>query len=184
MDRMKIFNGAGRRFAEEQTKRGTEWKIAWIASASSLERAASILLSVVETDFDAIRRDEESESCSSVCGQFMLLAGLAIENYLKAICIKRSGAYSDDGKFQFGHHNLIKLSSESGIEFSILERELIERLEHFVVFAGRYPAPKNANALLPRIRSDGGWGSLSYFKSSDGADWKELLQKLRAALDV
>ena len=183
MDRMKIFSGAGRRFAEEQTKRGTEWKIAWIASASSLERAASVLWSVVEKDFDAIRRNEEPESYFSVSGQFMLLAGLSIENCLKAICIERSGAYTDDGKFQFGHHDLIKLSSESGIEFSILEREFIERLEHFVVFAGRYPAPKNANALLPRVRSDGGWGSLGFFNGSDGADWKVLLQKLRAILE-
>lgn len=184
MDRMKIFSEAGRRFAEEQTKRGIEWKIAWIASASSLERAASVLWKVVEKDFDAMRRDEEPESYSSVSGQFMLLAGLTVENYLKAICIKRSGAYSDNGKFQFGHHDLVKLATESGIEFSTSDSEFLERLEHFVVFAGRYPAPKNAHALLPRIHSDGGWGSLSFIRGSDGEDWKALVQRLHALLEA
>ena len=183
MDRMKIAQDRGRHFAEEQAKRGLEWKIAWISSASSLERAADVIWEVVEKDFEALRKDEEPESYSSVSGQFMLLAGLAIENYLKAICIKHSGAYSDNRKFKFGHHDFVSLATVSGIEFNRADSEFIERLEHFVIFAGRYPAPKNSDALLPRVRSDGSWGNLSYITGSDYACWKTLLQKLHAALD-
>lgn len=181
---MKIAEEGGRRFAEEQAKRGLEWKIAWLSSASSLERAAGVLWQEVEKDFEALRKNEEPESYSSISGQFMLIAGLAIENYLKAICIKQSGAYSDSGKFQFGHHNFVDLANESGIEFNSTDSEFIERLEYFVVFAGRYPAPKNSTALLPRIRSDGSWGNLGYIMSSDYAYWKTLVQRLHAALEA
>ena len=43
MDRMNISEEGGRHFAEKQAKRGLELKIAWLASAYSLERAADIL---------------------------------------------------------------------------------------------------------------------------------------------
>lgn len=184
MDRMKISKEGGRRFAEEQAKRGIEWKIAWLSSAYSLERAADILWKAIEKDNEARRNDEEPESYSSIFPQFMLLAGFAIENCLKAICIKQSGAYSDNGKFQFGHHDLVDLATKSGIEFNQADGEFIERLEHFVLFAGRYPAPKNSNALLPRVRCDGSWGNLGYTKSSDHAQWKTILQRLYAALEA
>jgi hypothetical protein len=184
MDRMKIAQGKRRRCAEEQKKRGLEWEIAWQSSASSLERAADIIWKEVKKDQEAMRKDEEPESDTSVSCQFMLLAGLAIENYLKAICIKRHGAYSLKGDFQFGHHDFVKLATQSGLAFNSADGEFIERLEHFVIFAGRYPAPKNSDALLPRIQNDGSWGTLSYVRSTDYADWKTLLQTLRATLET
>jgi hypothetical protein len=184
MDRMKIAHIGGHRFAEEQTKRGLECKTAWLSSARSLERAADILWQAVEKDYRPLLNDEDAESHLSVSGPFMLLAGLTIENYLKAICIKQFGAYSDNGKFQFGDHNFVSLATKSGIEFDSTDRDFIERLEHFVVFAGRYPAPKKADVLLPRVRSDGGWGNLRYVTSLDFVYWKTLLQKLYESLEA
>lgn len=184
MDRMKIAEDQGRDFAEKQTRRGLEWKIAWLSSAVSLVRATDVMWREVEKDFDALRRDAEPESYASVSGQFLLLAGLAVENYLKGICVKRHGAYSENGKFLFGHHKFEKLATATGMRFSGDESEFIERLEHFVLFAGRYPAPKSSNELLPRIRSDGSRADLRYVMSSDYELWSSLIKKLHAVLET
>ncbi len=94
------------------------------------------------------------------------------------------GAFNQKGEFQFGHHNLLQLAEDTALSFDVEELELLERLWHNVVFAGRYPAPKKAELLLPRVHANGSWGPLSYLSSSDQGRIKELMGKLRSAIEA
>lgn len=187
MERMEIIRvDGGAEHAEKRRILATESQLAWMASAWSLERSADILWETLEKDWESCFKSEpiEEEFIPSVGPTFMLLAGLAVENYLKAICIKTFGAFGENGKFMYGTHNLIKLATNTGLAFSTAESELIERLEQFVVFAGRHPSPKDSEALIPRIHSDGSWGVLGNVTGGDHNSWKDLLTKLREEAQI
>lgn len=185
MARMKLLTESHHRArAEKATRLGTEMKGGWILKARSLERAADILWLTIENDLILLQQDKDPPSWDSVTGPYLLLAALSVENYLKAICISNHGAFTDNGKFKFGHHNLLQLAEDCSLHCSVEELELLERLEYHLVFAGRYPAPKKPEMLLPRVRSDGSWGSLSFLSSLDQQRIKSLTEKLRQAVEA
>lgn len=174
---------AHRRFAEKQWKLGTESTAAWRLSALSLERSANVLWATFVEDVQADLRDDEPESTWTVSGAFMLLAGLAVENYLKAICIKHAGrAFKENGKFEFFGHELGELAKTTGLLYDNAEIELLDRLTNFVEFAGRYPAPNKAEALIPKVKPDRSFRSVRSVSSSDHDDWQALVMKLSKAL--
>jgi hypothetical protein len=91
-------------------------------------------------------------------GAFFVLAGLAVENAIKARLLRNvlaSGAVINDLidldnavwiKGSRGH-NLVELArrSEARLILSEGERDLLERLARYVKWAGRYPFPNHKN---------------------------------------
>jgi len=84
---------------------------------------------------------------------FFLLAGLSVENALKALIIRsaiatgappRNGAAAL-GLFPTQGHSLLDLARCARVSLSSGERKLLERLSVFVTWAGRYPIPKRAS---------------------------------------
>lgn len=168
-----------KRQALKQYKLGTESIGAWRLSALSLERGANILWDTVLDDWRADFTVDDPDRYWTVSGTFMLLAGLTVENYLKAVCIKRSGAaFDSNNKFAFFGHNLVALGETSGLQFSTQELELLERLTNFVEFAGRYPAPNKPEALIPKIKPDGSFRGVRTISGTDQFEWKALVKKL------
>ena len=85
-------------------------------------------------------------------GPFFVLAGLAVENHLKARIPERrlaAGLPVPDGTavvnlFPRKHHDLILLAHAAGVVLTPGTRALLERLSAFALWAGRYPIPKKA----------------------------------------
>lgn len=86
-----------------------------------------------------------------------LLMGFSVENLLKAILLqnpeKLNKAFGKDGNLSWGKdgHNLLILFDEANIPLSKTEKRFIEVWQTCAIWAGRYPLPKNENAL-PRQR--------------------------------
>lgn len=163
--------------------------------AWSLKRTAEILWNTVEKDMAtllAVIDDDEVEKYNSTAEPgiekvFMFIAGLAIENLIKALCITREGALDKRGGFRnnLTTHKLLNLLEDAGIPLSDEENDLAERLEQYVLWAGRYPIPRKYDDMLPRTDPNGGYGSLELFKfPSDGLLAFSLIDKLEKKLGI
>ena len=73
-------------------------------------------------------------------------------------------------------------SNQVHLKFNSDQIELLERLEVFIEWAGRYPIPKNLDEFLPRTNENGGWGLLSHTKSSDNAVFEKVYSILNTKL--
>jgi hypothetical protein len=80
-----------------------------------------------------------------------LHAGLAIENAAKAIHVAcRPNVVANDGGISWGPshgHQLLSLVSELLPDIDAADRDLLNKLEDYVVWAGRYPAPKRSEVF-------------------------------------
>lgn len=66
----------------------------------------------------------------------------------------------------------------AGITLNEAESYLVERLEVFVTWAGRYPIPLTLEGYLPRTAPHGGSGSLRTYISSDPDMIESLAERL------
>jgi hypothetical protein len=94
---------------------------------------------------------------------FMLLAGLGIENLLKASRAKQ--LHAEGRLFQVGrngrpelaraiaHHRIDDLAEAIGFSPTAAERRLLKRLRHHVEWAGRYPVARSG---MQRLRAPDG----------------------------
>ena len=155
----------------------------WFFSAQSLRRAAEGLLPLVEQDLIEAFDETKPELKPPVCQVYMLLCGLALEVFVKGICVAKNPKVVKDNRFVGPrNHKLLDLFASAKIDLSDQERELVERLEHFVLWAGRYPIPLNLREYLPRTQPNGGSGPDGHFSSRDPDLLKELMDRTEAAL--
>jgi hypothetical protein len=89
-----------------------------------------------------------------------LLTGMAVEDILKGLIVARDGIELDDrGRLRLPWpapgHNLILLAANASVELTEEERQLVERLSEFVLWAGRYPIPRRLEEFRPRFLSAG-----------------------------
>lgn len=85
-------------------------------------------------------------------GAFHVIAGLAVENALKARILERALAAGDQIRsaadlprvipMDGAGHNLVRLADRAKVQLSASERLLLERLTTYVRWAGRYPVSK------------------------------------------
>jgi hypothetical protein len=82
-----------------------------------------------------------------------LLLGFAIECLLKAIYINGGNTLVKQGKYvhvrNAADHDLIQLAAAAGVSLTTTERRVLRKLTPFILFAGRYPIPKEANSMKP-----------------------------------
>ena len=87
-----------------------------------------------------------------------MLAGLAIENLCKGYLVTRLSP-EEKAKLEEGRlpkrldqqHKIRRLVSETNLQTSEVENELLERVEDSVRWLGRYPAPKYATEMINEI---------------------------------
>lgn len=88
---------------------------------------------------------------------FMMLAGMALEDLLKAIIITgeptlvrpNPSAPTQMLGTSISHHDLGRLAARAGIPVNGEERAFLARLSGFVQWAGRYPLAKRLEAMAP-----------------------------------
>lgn len=134
----------------------------WHTSAYGLKHAADAVLAKIKADMTALASGKPSAKHFRklpVVYAYMLLAGLAIENLIKGLSIKKDSALIDNGKLDqsLGKHDLLALARKAGVRLTEEERSLVERLTEYVIWAGRYPIPKRSDSYL--LRGAGGSGS-------------------------
>jgi hypothetical protein len=105
-------------------------------------------------------------------GGFFLLAGLAVENGLKARIVERAHAeermlvtVADVFKlFPPKHHDLVALADSAKVTLSPAEGRLLQRLSMFVQWAGRYSIP------TPKRVAD----AATFRRETRPRDWQEI----------
>jgi hypothetical protein len=122
----------------------------WRSVASHLMGTAVLIWPAIErgfADFMDERTRSQGEEGLRHRGPFYVLAGLSIENLLKAVIIQARSARGEPiiaGKKLVGDlktHDLVLLARRAGIEVSKVEEDLLVRLKQYVTWAGRYPIP-------------------------------------------
>jgi hypothetical protein len=92
---------------------------------------------------------------------YRMLMGFSMENLLKGILIAEDLEAVVDGKLNsvLDSHGLKDLAEKiGGLKFTKLEKRVLSELESYVLWAGRYPAPKKAVGIVrighsPRVHS-------------------------------
>ncbi|MEK7281362.1 MAG: hypothetical protein AAB037_03295, partial [Chloroflexota bacterium] len=146
----------------------------WLYSAKALMRAARSLLPTMEAG--RRRLDDPTPAASfeaPVTPIYMLLFGLAIENLAKGIQVARK--LPDKLKT----HKTIELLEDLHLSVTPAEAYLLERVETFVLWAGRYPIPLNPDDFLPRSNPEGGSGPLNCVTSADFEMLEALASRLK-----
>lgn len=170
-------------FWDDQHKSLAAEPLAWTLSADELLRSFELL--VAQEALDApTRRDKPGKYLPPIHSVAMMLAGFAIENLLKAIHISSNPAFNASGKFDVATHDLLKLAD--GIDLFLTEKEkvLLERLEQFLTWAGRYPVPLFTEDMRPRTFPSGGGSAPRNFVmiGSDFSQIHDFAKKLRDLL--
>ncbi len=154
---------------------------AWVISAEELLRAFEMLAQQSEED---VRPGRDITAPFGVSNVAMMLGALAIENLLKAVCLPQvSPLFNKRGAFDLDTHDLLKLAEDAGIALSQEERILLERLEQFITWAGRYPVPLRSGPMRPRTLPNGSCAPLTVHTIPDDfAAVSAFAQKLKGML--
>ena len=126
---------------------------AWLEHANTLRIASSPIWEKFVAIRDNPYLDDSRLKNLAYFRGYMLLSGLAVENLLKALAVKRGLITSRDGKLKFetplkprDGHALTKIADTLNIDLTSDEREILRRLQECVSWAARYPVHLNASA--------------------------------------
>jgi len=159
----------------------------WLYSAEALMRAARGLLPTMEADKRRLVDPTPATGFEApVTPIYILLVGLAIENLVKGIYVARNptACSSDNLPSELTKHKTIEFFERLDLSFSQAEGHLLERIETFVLWAGRYPIPRKLDDLLPRNHPEGGSGPLTYVTSTDFEMLEALISRLTGTLEL
>ena len=100
---------------------------------------------------------------------YMMLSSFAIENIIKCIIIQKKPTVVDNGKLHESifKHDLLELFQDADINCTPSEKDLLNRLSHFAVQAGRYPVPKSWQIYKDSLSGKGTGKHRSIFLSQD-----------------
>lgn len=141
----------------------------WLMSSIYLKHSADILLSHMRTHSDEPvmltfensfgRLSSKIDTVDMIFRPYMFLAGLSIENLLKAICLFIDSGQVDtktgtlSGKILSSKHNLRSLATRiclnQGTDLIDLDEigGFLDKLQQFILWAGRYPVPRHSSQL-------------------------------------
>lgn len=155
---------------QERYNRVVQCSYSWLSKATELLHAANMVL------------EKETEGPQQGfyvnTSIYMMLSAFALENVMKAIILTRDS--SVDFKRLFKGHNLRNLAQEANISCTAREEDLLDRLSHFAIQAGRYPVPKKWEDYKRQL--DGSTRQRGVWMSHDLNTIVDLIQKLQEGL--
>jgi hypothetical protein len=124
----------------------------WLSNARSLQFAADLLKPSFEKELNSTHLPAKKNNFEITVGQiYLMIIGFATENYLKGIYVTQNPEIIENDKLiKLNSHTLLKLFQELNLKISKKEIDLIERLEEFILWAGRYPIPAKFQRLIPK----------------------------------
>lgn len=170
-----------KKFANELYRLGCTEAYLWLVKAAELSKSANLLWVTYLEDLAAFQNGESIEE-PFIGSTALMLYGLVIENLMKAGLTHSGQGINSSQNFSLKSHNLIELGAQLKISFSREETELLERLENFVSWAGRYPVPLLAEDLYPRQMEVGGQYALHGVSSLDVERVGKIIEKVKMAL--
>jgi len=101
---------------------------------------------------------KDEESSIGLHSVYRLLIGLSFENLLKGILVAQGDQILRDGKLHrdFTCHKLSEFAGRidpSTFTFSKDDMKILKNLEHYVIWAGKYPFPKRPSELVVKGHS-------------------------------
>ncbi len=178
--RVAIAQNMPKHFANELYRLGCSEAYLWLLKAAELLKSANLLWQQYLDDLAAFQKGERIEE-PFIGGTALMLYGLAVENLLKAGLAHQGKAATASGAFGLKSHVLLSLGEQLGLSLSTIEAELLERLEAFVSWAGRYPMPLVAQDLYPRSFSTG-QHAIHGISSLDALQVNDIIEKIRVLL--
>lgn len=167
---------------DEQHKLLASEPLTWTLSADELFRSFEVLAAQDAAD-EATRSVHCAKYLPHLRSVALMLAGFSIENMLKALYISKNSAFDSSGRFALATHNLRRLADDVGVSLTKDERVLLERLEHYLTWAGRYPVSLYLDDMRPRTLPSGGYAPITCTGCGrDFADVRMLATKLRSLL--
>ncbi len=120
---------------------------AWHIAADDLLLASNFLRSSIELESESAPPDSDVAHLRILPPELML-RGLAVEVYFKAIWTKRGNKLVSNSRYTevpgAGSHDLVQLADVLGLQFTAIQRNLLVRLSAYIEYLGRYPIPKRA----------------------------------------
>jgi hypothetical protein len=121
-----------------------------------------------------------------------MLAGLAIENMVKGILVARNPELVQPDRqhperlFKWGAsgHELARLLGKANFKLSASETELVERLNIFVTWGGRYPVALDALDMQPRPQQSGELSDPTEIRRTDPPLVNKLYERLHDELNA
>ena len=133
----------------------------WFAKALALKGAADCLFLVFQGDYETyeehVQRDPSVEISHPDDAIFTMLLGFAVENLLKGLFVATTttpSAIQSLSQLQLPgiRHELRPIAtalSDADISFSSDELELLDALEHRILWRGRYPSAMHIDDIIP-----------------------------------
>lgn len=168
-------------FADEAYHQACSEPFLWLVKAREMRRAADLVWEQFSAELAAFAAGSDNGQ-PFTGGVAMMLYGLALENLLKAGLVHKGLGTLPNGNFNLKSHALEDLADELDIVLLADERELLERLEQFIEWAGRYPLPLYAQALYPRAMVDGSEAAMHGLSSLDRSRVAALIERVRSEL--
>lgn len=123
----------------------------WALQARRLKRGAELVFEAHTDDLAEMQGgrsplDLKNLETAEVAS---LLYGLAFENIIKALIVKKEGVVIDGGKLQKWprNHKLVNLAIRAGIVLTAAQLDLLARLTACVEWSGRYPVPLSQDKM-------------------------------------
>ena len=154
----------------------------WLIKAREMRRAGDLVLGQFPSELKAFASGGDDSGEPFTGSVAVMLYAFALENLLKAGLAAKGVAIRPNGNFALKTHKLEDLADDLALTLEPDERELMERLEHFLEWAGRYPIPLHPEALYPRAMLDGSKAAMHGLSSGDRARVDALLAKVHATL--
>jgi hypothetical protein len=170
----------------------------WLEKARKLRKSANLLFIEYESEqsefIDKFERDPSVSGASRPDDDVVvLLLGLGIENLLKGLFVGAVGPPPGkvqklkDLKFPGGPHELAPVADEVGkllqIKFSDEERGIIQALEYYIRWRGRYPSAADVENSIP-INDNGFFKKFILYYPNDHFDTISLYNKLECQLEA
>jgi hypothetical protein len=109
----------------------------WAYMASALQKAASLMDYTKKRDITDWR----------FIPIYRMLMGFSLENLIKGILVAEGHPCMNDGARL--HHRLAEYATLiQGITLDDIEKKLLDDVEHYAVWAGRYPRPQNRTRMV------------------------------------
>jgi len=127
--------------------------VSWLRNAQTLKHAGELLFDAYREDLANLPSDEPPEGLENLemNSPANLLFGLSLESLIKALRIRRRLDKQEPGQSIFQGakgHKLSDLLKGTTVQLTRKEQDLLQRLEAFVLWAGRYPVPTRENSVF------------------------------------
>ncbi|MBL0335178.1 MAG: hypothetical protein IPP73_07610 [Chitinophagaceae bacterium] len=170
----------------------------WIETAESLKLAADILIENFKIYFNKVDSDssflQENNRLllNGLFQSYTLTLGFSIENLLKGysiFCFQLSNDFTDVKSYydiekllwkSKNGHNLIAIAQSADLQIFPEEEEFLNRLQIFLLWAGRYRTPKKEHDISLYLKD---LFDLT-IKSSDEAITSNLFNKIRNFIKI